>query len=354
MPTLDRGGAERFLVDLILNLDRQKYEPILILFKRGGDWAAKLSAENIPVIIFNKKYRLDLFNFRRIFQELKKFRPNIVHTQLGGDIYGRLAAKLLRVPVIISTEQNVNPDEKFSRRWAKRITGAWADKIIAISEAVRDDLIKRYQVPNQKINIIYNGIDIDNFIQTEKRQPSLNLIFGTLGRLEEQKGQRFLIEAWNKVKDENWQCQIGGQGSLAQSLNQQIKDSGLENRVKLLGPIANPGQFLKGLDIFLLPSLWEGLGIVLLEAGLSGLPIVASQVDGITEIIDDQTGWLVPAGNSEALAEKINWLGKNINDPLVAEKSQKLKNKIIQEFSIVKIASQYQDLYQDLIKQKNN
>jgi glycosyltransferase involved in cell wall biosynthesis len=95
------------------------------------------------------------------------------------------------------------------------------------------------------------------------------------------------------------------------------------------------------------------LGIVLLEAGLSGRPIIASRVDGITEIIDETTGWLVPAGDSEELARRITWLGNNLNNPLVQEKSRRLKEKIIRHFSISTITQRYSDLYQALLEQKN-
>jgi len=359
MPTLDRGGAERFLTDLILNLDRQIYDPVLILFKRGGDWTAELTAANIPVIILQKKRSWDVKNFRQLFLALKKIRPQIVHTQLGGDLYGRLAAKLLGVPIIISTEQNVNPDEKPLRRRLKIMTSRYADKIVAISAAVKNDLIKRYQTPLDKITVIHNGLEIDRFLVDEpakladQTKVATQIIIGTMGRLAPQKGQAILIEAGRKIDLPNWSCLIAGAGSLEKKLTDQINELGLSQKIKLTGPQAEASRFLRGLDIFVLPSLWEGLGIVLLEAGLSGRPIIASRVDGITEIIDETTGWLVPAGDSEELARRITWLGNNLNNPLVQEKSRRLKEKIIRHFSISTITQRYSDLYQALLEQKN-
>ena len=358
MPTLDRGGAERFLTDLILNLDQEIYEPVLILFKRGGDWAAELTAENIPVVILEKKRHWDIKNFRQLFLALKKIKPQIVHTQLGGDLYGRLAAKMLRVPVIVSTEQNVNPDEEKLRRRLKIMTSRYADKIVAISSAVKNDLIKRYKTPLDKIAVIYNGLEIERFIDKEPAEPTKRvipgaLIIGTLGRLEPQKGQSVLIEAGSKIDLPNWSCLIAGTGSLEKKLASKINELGLSQKIKLIGSISDPSRFLKGLDIFVLPSLWEGLGIVLLEAGLSGRPIIASDVDGITEIIDETTGWLTPAGDSGELARRITWLGNNLDSSVVREKSERLKEKIICHFSIKTVARQYSDLYQVLLKQKN-
>jgi len=123
-------------------------------------------------------------------------------------------------------------------------------------------------------------------------------------------------------------------------------------RIKLVGPVSDPAAFLNSLDAFVFPSLWEGLGIVLLEAGLVGLPIIASAVDGITEIIDENTGWLVPAGDTDALAAKIGWLADNLTTATVLAKTEKLREKIIVNFDIRKSAADYQALYLNLLADK--
>jgi glycosyltransferase involved in cell wall biosynthesis len=126
----------------------------------------------------------------------------------------------------------------------------------------------------------------------------------------------------------------------------------LEERVKLIGLVSDPAAFLNSLDAFIFPSLWEGQGIVLLEAGLVGRPIIASAVDGILEIIDEETGWLVPAGDETALAVKIDWLADNLDSPLVKERVEKLRSRLIATYDIKKIVTAYQALYQELLKTK--
>jgi len=358
MPSLDRGGAERFFTDLIINLDASVYEPVFILFKRGGAWAEELQAKHIPVIILEKKYKLDPINFWRLFKALKSFRPQIVHTQLGGDLYGRLAARLLKTPIIISTETNVNRDEKLIMNILKRITARYADKIVAVSQAVKEDLIARYRTDPQKIQVIYNGLEVAkflSFVESEKPQPDsqkTTITFGTIGRLAPQKGHSILIKAWSKLNNQRLLCKIGGVGPLANALTAQIKNEKLETQVKLVGPVTNVLSFLSSLDVFVFPSLWEGQGIVLLEAGLCGLPVIASAVDGITEVITEETGWLVPAGDVDALAEKIIWLTENLNTPAVTEKTRRLREQIISRFDIKNITAQYQDVYINLFKHK--
>lgn len=352
LPTLDKGGAERLTVDLLLNIDQTIFAPTLILFKRGGEWLKELEDRHIPVIVLEKKWQLDIKNFWLLLKALRKIKPQIVHTHLGGDVYGRLAAKLLGAPLIISTEHNINRDEGWLQNILKRITNRLADKIIAVSEAVKKDVIKRYNTPAEKITVILNGLEVNKFLAYQKSTEPKNtgVIFGTMGRLSQQKGQKILIAAWERLQDKSSTCLIAGSGSLAQELEADIREKKLEKRVKLVGQMANPAAFLQSLNAFIFPSLWEGLGIALLEAGLIGLPIIASDVDGIPEIVDETTGWLVPAGDAAALSEKINWLAANLNSPEVKQKTEKMKQKVIDNFSISKIAGKYQSLYKELLR----
>jgi glycosyltransferase involved in cell wall biosynthesis len=357
LPTLDKGGAERMVVDLILNLDRSIFDPTLILFKRGGEWLTELTANNIPVVILNKRKRIDLLNFFHILSALKKIRPQIIHTHLGGDYYGGWAAKILRIPVTISTEHNINSDEKPWKNILKRISGRIIDEVVAVSNAVKNDIVSRYNIPMEKISVIRNGVNIDKFLKLTKNLPTnkfgksnQTLVFGTMGRLTPQKGQAILIEAWKSVRP-GVNCLIAGTGPLAEVLTEKIKKEGLENKIKLVGSVDAPA-FLNSLDAFVFPSLWEGLGLALLEAGLIGLPIIASKISAITEIIDKDTGWLVPSGDPEALAAKINWLADNFNETTVALKTNQLRKKIIADFDIKGMAAKYQATYQKLLKQK--
>ena len=358
MPSLDKGGAERFLIDLIINLDQEVFEPSLILFKWGGEWLKELAVHEIPVKIFNKKYKLDFFNFRQILLAVKEIKPDIVHTQLGGDIYGRLAAKILKVPLLLSTEQNVNPDEDFLHHFLKKITSHWTDRIIAITKAVQADLLARYQVEPEKIVVIPNGLAINKFLIHSKNLAEGNrladrpLIFGNMGRLSPQKGQTILINAWAKLKNNRIDCLIAGSGKLEGEFKKLINNLNLENKVKLIGLVSTPETFLGSLDAFILPSLWEGQGLVLLEAGLVGLPIIASAVDGIKELIDETTGWLVPAGDAVALAAQVDWLADNLHNPEVINRTERLRSRIITYYDIKKIAVDYETLYQSRLKTK--
>jgi len=350
LPSLDRGGAEKITVDLLLSLDPERFAPQLILFKWGGFWEGKLAGKNIPVTILKKHGRFDPLNFWHLLQTLKKIKPQIVHTHLGGDIYGRLAARILNIPVIISTEHNVNYHEPAYLSWLKRWTGRWATKIVAVSEAVQQDALKRYQLPADRVMVIYNGLDFSEFTTNRAAGQPQPLIMGHIGRLSPQKGQLSLIKAAALAKSRNWVIKIAGAGELRPELEKEIKSAGLEDRVQLVGLVDHPAEFLKSLDVFIFPSLWEGLGIAVLEAAASGLPIIASRVDGLKEILNEDNSFLFPAGDIPALAEKIDWFSQHFSDSVVQQKARAAQEKVRQNFSLEKSSRAYTGLYEELIK----
>ncbi len=357
MHCLNTGGAERFLTDLLLNLDRNRFDPILLLFRGGGKWQAELVGENIPLIILGKSHKMSLKNFYLLVRAIRKIRPQIVHTQLGGDVSGWFAARMLGVPVVVSTEQNINHEDSWRRVFLKKHFYKLADRIVAISRAVEHDLGSRYGYPAQKITVIPNGVDTIRFRALSNRPgapaTSRRLVFGTLGRLGEQKGHRVLVGAWSLLKNEA-DCLIAGAGPLERQLTDEIKAAGLESRIKLVGPVTDTSGFLASLDAFVFPSLWEGQGLALLEAGLSGLPVIASAVDGISEMLGEETGYPVPAGDAAALAERIDWLIDNINAPEVLTKTIAFRQLILDRYDIKKTAAKYETLYEQLLAEKSH
>lgn len=347
LPTLDKGGAERFTTDLVLHLDRSRFEPALLLFKRGGNWAAELAAENIPITILHKKGRLDLLNFWHLFQEIRRFKPQIVHTELGGDIYGRLAARLAGVRVVITTEQNVSPDESFFLNLAKRLTSLLADHTVAITGAVREDAKRRYAIAEAKLSVIPNGLDPERFsVRSARRPAGQPFVFGTIGRLAPQKGQADLIEACSKLNGD-FRCLIAGDGPLRKELAALISYYHLDDKVSLVGPVDDVSGFLAQLDAFVFPSLWEGQGIAVLEAALAGLPIIASAVDGLEEVLKGDEAWLLPPHEPAVWTEKMEWLMRSADTPEIIARIGKQRERVIAEYGIARSARAYEKVYLD-------
>lgn len=358
IPSLRGGGAERVCFDLLMNLDSNKFASTLLLFKdnrEGEVWRTQLEAKGIKIISLKKRRLIDLKNFNKVFLTVKKIKPDILHTHLGGDIYGRLTGFMSKVPVIVSTEHNLNQQERKSATYLKALTSAWADMIFPVSEAVKNDALKRYHLTSHKLEVIYNGIDLNVFkpnSQTRRAKDwNEKIIIGGLGRLTEQKGFKVLIDAVLKSKHKDYLVKIGGEGELKNNLQKQIDNLGLTEHVFLVGQV-EPVSFLNEIDIFVLPSLWEGLGLVALEAAALNKPIIASEVDGIKEIINQDNGWLFSTGNSSQLANQIDELIENLNSQEVEKKLDLARKTVAEKFSLEKMVSSYSAWYEKLYVRK--
>lgn len=352
LPSLSRGGAEKVCFDIVSNLDREKFSPSLILFKDNGeglDWRGKLKEASIPLHSLKKKYKIDLKNLWQIYRTIVEIKPDIVHTHLGADVYGRIAAHFARVKVIVSTEHNINKSERPVISWLKKITAKWADVIFPVSQAVKNDAIDRYKISSDKLIVIYNGIDTNYFSNNAivKNENEAELVIGAMGRLSKQKGFALLIEAAEKIRYKNYKILIAGEGELEADLRSQIKLLGLEDKIELVGKVKSR-DFLKKIDIFVFPSLWEGLGLVALEAAAMRRPIVASATGGIREIISDESGYLFETGNENDLARQINELIAHLNDDTQKVKVERAYEIISQRFTLDKMIFDYSVWYEKL------
>jgi glycosyltransferase involved in cell wall biosynthesis len=349
LPTLNSGGAERLVVDLLASFSSDIFEVELLLFKSSGFFYEEAIKKNIKITVLQKKRKFDIINFFHIYRKIKKFSPDIVHTHLGADIYGGLASKLAGVKIIISTEHNVLFNNKKIYNFFKKIISRYFKRIIAVSSVIRAELINKFNLPADRVVLIHNGVDVDKFQDYKKNKISDQIVFGSVGRLSPQKNYSLLLQSLASLKDLDFQCLIAGEGPLRPVLEQEIKNRGLIGKVRLLGEVKNIPEFLSQLDFFVLSSRWEGLGIVLLEAGLLGLPVLASDTGGISDIIfNNKTGKLFTNNSWPDLQEKLNYFLDENNKEQLNVWGQNLQVLVKDNFSIKKISQQYQDLYLDL------
>lgn len=349
IPSLASGGAEKFVLDLISSLDQNIFEAKLLTFNGGGFFEELARNRKINLEILRKRTKLDLINFYLVYKSIKNFKADIVHTSLGGDVYGKMAAKLAGVKSIISTEQNVLENDNSVIRFLKSTTAKFSKKIIAISSQVKTDIIKAYGVSEEKVVLIPNGVNSLDFNIEKKEKHEKQIVFGSIGRLSEQKNYSLLIKALADFKNENFSCLIVGEGNLRSDLEKEIFNFGLEDKIKLIGTSKNVAEFLSGLDFFVLPSKWEGLGIVLLEAGLAKLPVLASATGGILDIIKDkETGILFENNNLNDLKNKLSYFFDKNNKENLTVFGSNLYDFIIDNFDIKIIAKKYSNLYLSL------
>lgn len=359
---LERGGAEILLLDFVRYLDKDKFEIVVGYLRGKGTLAEEFKRQKIQPVFFDIRSRLDLAFVLKLTKFIKDEVFDIVHTHLiDADIYGYLAAKLANVPVIISTKHNTDDFRK------KRSPALFLDsfvanhlsKNIAVSYAVRNFLVKYQDIKTEKIEVIHNGIEIKKFsCDTEKKQAKIDLnlkandyIIGTVARFDEQKGHKYLIEAIPEVLKEvnNVHFIFVGDGPLEQAMQKKAESLKIKDYVTFLGLRDDIPKILNALDIFVLPSLWEGLGISLLEAQAVGIPIIATDVDGIKEAVQNgKTGVLIPPANAETMAIAIIDLLQNKNKLV----SFGLNARIFaeQNFSIELMAKNIELLYNNLLK----
>jgi glycosyltransferase involved in cell wall biosynthesis len=227
-------------------------------------------------------------------------------------------------------------------------------RVIAVSQALRRFLVQDVQVPNTKVQTIYNGIDVEQFSSKTPREqfrqslgiPSEARVIGTVGSLYPVKGQTHLLQAMAQVvkRVPTAVCLIVGRGELLSTLQQQANELQLGERVKFLGFRSDVAELLSLMEVFILPSLSEGLPLSLLEAQAAGKPVVASRVGGNPEVVENgKTGFLVPPSEPDMLAERIVQLLENPSAAIAMGERGRLRMRQI--FSLEAMGRAYLSLF---------
>jgi len=238
------------------------------------------------------------------------------------------------------------------KNWYTRcLYNSSVDAVIAISRPIADVLIDA-GVAADRIRVIHSGIDAGRFAASEEPElgPGDAFVVGTVAHLEKRKGHRYLLEAAQLLKHEGYAFKLvlAGSGSLRQPLEEMVQALGLAEQVSFFGFVSDVPKFLASLDIFVLPSLYEGLGVAALEAMAAGKAVVASRVGGLTELVDDgETGFLVAPGNARELAAAI---AKLIHDKeLRSSFGRKGAARVRDHFTMQQMAKKTEDCYYDML-----
>lgn len=305
---LDSGGAQSALLRLVAGQDRSRFKPVVLCLYNGDRLVARqirdLGVEVIDLGM-TRKWRLDAF--WRLWRHLRRVRPTILHTWMfHANIPGRVLGRLAGVPHIISSERTMG-QEGSVRRLLNRWTGRLADRITCVSQNVADFAAKEIGLPADRLVVIQNGIDT-NVFRPAPAQPkeSGQLTIGYVGRLEKVKGVNFLIDAFAALAEQHphLQLQLVGDGSERAALAEQASKLGLRDKVHFLGIRSDMPTLYPTFDLFVLPSLWEGMPNVALEAMACGVPVIATDTGGTPEVVhDSKSGVLVPPGDAAALTQ---------------------------------------------------
>jgi len=343
------GGAQRYVFDLALAA-RERGHAVGVV-SQEGELTERLQAAGIETYIVgafqrNIGIRSELSALREIFSIVRAFKPDVVHVNSSKAAgLGGFAARMLGVPRIVFTAHGWAFNER--RPWWQRViiwlahyaTVLLTDNTICVSRAIRENGRKMPLVQN-RFTIIHHGVEAGVCLPREEARfllaPHISFPtwIGAVAELHPNKQLDTLIEAFANIADHypDTTLMIIGGGNERVYLEDLIRIRGLESRVRLRGHVENASAYLSALDIFVLPSRTEALGYVLLEAGLAGLPVAASNVGGIPEIIEDgRTGMLVPSGDVNALEEALRAYLEN--PELRTRFSSALKEHIEMHFS---------------------
>jgi sugar transferase (PEP-CTERM/EpsH1 system associated) len=358
---LSIGGAQTALLRLLTGLDRARFSPAVACFYNGdGAVAQRIRALGVSVtdLGMTAKWRLDAFV--RLYCLLHRQRPTILHTWMfHANVPGRVLGRLAGVPIVISSERTMGQEGRL-RRWLNRITGPLPDRVACVSESVAEFAAQTIGIPPAKLAVIPNGIPLEDFQPGDRSRARVDLgiplravVAGTVGRLQPVKGTGYLLEAWSRLASDHPDAillLVGG-GPQQAALERMSRRLGISERVRFLGDRADVPGLLRGMDVFVLPSLWEGMPNAALEAMAVGLPVVATAVGGTSEVVvDGVTGLLVQPGDPDALAQSIARL---LRDPDLRHKmGQAGRERVVKHFSVGRTVEQTERLYEQLLVEK--
>ncbi|MEQ4664236.1 glycosyltransferase [Providencia rettgeri] len=351
---LEIGGAEYQVITLLEKLKKKGYRVRVIYLKTPSTTVLldRLAAADIPIcslkLVSFKNFPQALLRLRK---ELLRSQPDVIHSHM---VHANLLTRLVRLLIpslkIVCTAHSIYEGGKL-RDWAYRLTNSLSQMNTTISEAATNRFLNEKVFPKNKVRTIPNGIDTDKFTPNLiKKQHDGPFRWLAVGRLVEEKDYSTLISAFSRI--ENSILYVAGKGPLHKTLQLQVNQAGLNDRVYFLGAYDNIENLYHQVDGFVLSSKNEGYGLVVAEAMACELPVVVTDSGGPKEIIGsgDMKGLLVPIKNPDALAQAMT----KIESMSLLERQnmgRKARQRIKDKFSIEYIVEQWEQLYIEL---KNN
>ena len=318
------GGLQQVVVNICRTINRDKFDISVLCLRTLGEFVPAIEKMGIEVqLLPQKENATDYLSFLKVARILKEKRPDVIHTHNTQPfIDGTIAAMLAGVKTVVHTDHARSFPDKRRYMFAEWLISHYAYKIVGVSEHTANNLISYEKISKDKLVVIPNGIDGAQFqspFDPESKKRELGIsntgpIIGLGVRLSEQKGITYLLQAMPALVAEfpSIILLIAGSGPLEETLKSEAEQLGVNNNVHFLGPRLDLNEIIRLFDVYVLPSLWEGLPMVLLEAMAAGLPIVATDVGGVaTAVHDGQNGLLVTARNPDLLASSLIRLLRN-------------------------------------------
>ena len=359
------GGAEEQVIQLAYGLKASGWEVRMVSMLAPTAMPVDFESRGIPLLHLDMSKGIpDPRAVRRYNRIVREYEPDVVHTHLvHANLLGRVARMTKRVPALVCTLHSLTMTG-IKRDWspifefAHRITDRWCDLTTAICHAAADYAVLRKAVPVGKMLVVPNGIDTMRFspdpIAREKLRRELGLesrfVWLAAGRLEPPKAYPVLLQAMKLLPVSDCALLICGQGSLRDQLEKMAAELGVASRVRFMGLRGDMPALMNAADGMVLSSDIEGLPLVLLQAGASGLPVVATDVGGNCEaVIEGSNGWLVPPQDPDALSSAMARL-MALPPEQRAAMSRRGRERVCQMFDAERVVDRWIELYNGLLQ----
>ncbi|MFN3739293.1 MAG: glycosyltransferase [Thermodesulfovibrionales bacterium] len=364
IPSFGGGGAERVCLNLLKGLNRERFKPEVVVFYEENAYEYDIPKDLRIRCLFKRK-ALDFFRLVYLLSKIiRKEKPQLIVSFLTYTNYLTIIARMIArtdVPIIVSEHTHLSRDLSFQRfKFIKKKLVRYlypkAECIITVSKGVKEDLHTNFGIPEDRCIVIYNPLDIDLIrekIHDEVDHPWFKEdvpIIIACGRLTLEKNYPLLLKGIKKVlKRINVRLIIIGEGEKRLSLESLTTSLGIEKNVAFLGFKQNPFKYIARANLFVLSSLYEAFGNVVLEAMACGVPVISTRCpSGPDEIITDGVnGLLVPVGDEDALAEAILRL---LGDKELRQRLAKAGKKRAEDFRIEKIIAEYERVFEEVIR----
>jgi glycosyltransferase involved in cell wall biosynthesis len=311
-------GVKRLFAWMIPRFDAARFHVSLVSLRRKDLSEETLDSYGVD-ITYLERSRFDPRTLPALLAVIDRQQIDILHLHgYGATTFGRAAAALRRIPAILHEHANLT-DTPWFQKVADRALAPFTDLALAVSASTADFVIQARQLPARKVKVVYLGAPLDEFSRpadpaavAATRQAlgatPADVLIGTVTRLHDSKGNEYLVEAARQVVTERPQAKfiLAGEGPLRASLEAQARQLGLGDRFVFAGFVRDVAGVLAAFDLSVFPSLWEGTPLTVFEALAAGKPIVATDADGLLDVLTDgQDALIVPKRNAAALAQRI-------------------------------------------------
>jgi sugar transferase (PEP-CTERM/EpsH1 system associated) len=367
----DYGGLENGIVNLVNRLPRERFRHTIVCLEGyNEDYARRLERKDVRVISIGKRPGKDLSSYLRMWRVLRKLQPTITHSRNLGTLDQQWIAMAAGVPIRVHGEHGWSPDDpqglKPSNLRLRRLCKPAIHGYVAMSQHIERWLVERVGVEPPRVRQLYSGVDSARF------QPDASdaadapwragrghgtdhdpcIVIGTIGRLDPIKNHAAVLRAFTRARGapggDRLRLVIVGEGVERPRLEQIIAEAGLGQTVWLTGARADTPHLLRTFDVFVLPSLNEGISNTILEAMASQLPVLASKVGGNPElVVEGLTGALYSASDEQALAALI---GRYAGDERLRRiQGEQGRERAVRHFSLEAMVRRYEQFYDDLM-----